>query len=90
MNKKNIFREFFEDSGGRLSSMRLFSFISLLNALIISWLGFYSKHTPADIITQEIPWLVGAFVPKAIQKFAETKEMIGTTKKEKTDEQPNN
>jgi len=71
---KNRFHEFFEDTLGRYSSMRLFSFIALINAIAISWLGIIYKMTSMDIVTQLSPWIVAAFVPKALQKFAEAKE----------------
>lgn len=84
------FSEFFQERDGQLSSMRLFSFISLLNAIVISWFGIVAGKEIADVIMSEMPWLVAAFVPKAIQRFAEVKEFYGVLKNKKgsTDEQP--
>lgn len=60
-------RDFFSENNGRLSNVRLMSFICLLVALI---LAVYSIFRP---VTFEIflVLIVAAFAPKVIQKFAE-------------------
>lgn len=84
------FSQFFQETDGQLSSMRLFSFISLLNAIVISWFGIVSGKDVTDVIISEMPWLVAAFVPKAIQRFAEAKEFYSLLKNKKgtSDDQP--
>jgi len=65
-------REIFSEASGRLSSMRVNSFIGLLVAAGLSFYAIYSgKIVEASALV--VPWLVGAYVPKAIQKFAEPK-----------------
>ncbi len=83
---KNRFHEFFEEGDGRLSSIRLFSAFALLNAMFISWFGLYFNIPAQEIIMQEMPWLIAAFVPKAIQRFAEAKEFYATIPKGNKDE----
>jgi hypothetical protein len=52
--------------------MRVNSFIGLLVAAGLSFYAIYSgKIVEASALV--VPWLVGAYVPKAIQKFAEPK-----------------
>jgi hypothetical protein len=55
---------FLQDGDGNFSSMRLFSLIALVNAAGLTWFGLGTGKAV-------IPWLVAAFVPKAIQSFAE-------------------
>lgn len=57
--------KFFKDNEGNFSSIRLFSFIALVIAGVLSF-----KGSDFDITTI---WLVAAFAPKTIQKFAEKK-----------------
>ena len=84
--KLNRFHEFFEEADGRLSSIRLFSAIALINAMFISWFGIYKNTEAGEIVIQILPWLIAAFVPKALQRFAEAKEFLGTLRKDKTNE----
>lgn len=65
-----IMREFFSENNGRLSSMRLYCFISLLTSIGISFYGILMNKT-TDIFSFTVLYLVGAFAPKSIQKFAE-------------------
>jgi hypothetical protein len=58
-------KQMFQEDGGKYSSIRLFSFIALIMAGALSW-----KGSGFDIITI---WLVAAFAPKAVQRFAEKK-----------------
>lgn len=62
---------FFQEDNGNQSSMRLMSFLSLLASMTFAVLTFYTKYTDGIIIT--FGFLLGAFAPKAIQKFAEQK-----------------
>jgi len=60
---------FFEESPGVKSSIRLMSFFSLFAAIVF---GILTINTPGEnglFIT--FGFLLGAFAPKAVQKFAE-------------------
>ena len=67
---------FFSEDNGSKSSMRLMSFIALMAAIAF---GFLTILNPAkavngtDGIYITFGFLLSAFAPKAIQKFAETK-----------------
>lgn len=72
-NPKHPFQSFMSDDNGNFSSMRLMSFISLIAALIISgFLLFLDRLTPQSVTLVSL-FIFGAFAPKALQKFAETK-----------------
>ena len=62
---------FFQEDNGNQSSMRLMSFLSLLASMVFAALTIYTQYTDGIIIT--FGFLVGAFAPKAVQKFAEQK-----------------
>lgn len=62
---------FFEEKKGVYSSMRLMSFISLLAAMGLAGLTIYTNNQ--DGIVLSFGFLLGAFAPKAVQKFAEQK-----------------
>ena len=57
--------QIFQEDNGQFSSMRVMSFIALLIASVLSF-----KGVTYDIL---MIWLIAAFAPKAIQKFAERK-----------------
>lgn len=59
----------FEDDNGNASSIRLMSFISLLAAIMFGILTMY--HNNQDGLMLTAMFLVGAFAPKVVQKFAE-------------------
>jgi len=56
-------RQFFEEDNGNLSSIRLYCFIALIVAVILSFAG--------GSFEMVILWLVSAFAPKSIQKVVE-------------------
>ena len=67
---------FFEDDTGNPSSMRLMSFVALLAAIILGFLTlYYSKDGSnlADGVLITFGFLISAFAPKTVQKFAEQK-----------------
>lgn len=70
MNKD---KKFFSDDEGNPSSMRLMSFLSLLTAigLAFSMIMGWGKHNGNTELV--LYFLIAAFVPKAVQKFAEKK-----------------
>ncbi|MFH2032553.1 MAG: hypothetical protein ABIJ40_18295 [Bacteroidota bacterium] len=57
--------QFFEESNGKLSSMRLYCFIALCVAAVLSFTGGSYEFV--------LTWLVAAFAPKGFQKFSEEK-----------------
>ena len=63
--------KFFQEDNGSQSSMRLMCFLSLLASMAFAALTIYTKYTDGIIIT--FGFLLGAFAPKAVQKFAEKK-----------------
>ena len=63
--------EFFEDHTGQLSSMRLYCFIALIVAVVLSFI----RPVNFGLV---ITWLTAAFTPKALQK---TIELYGGKKK---------
>ena len=71
---------FFSDNNGNISSMRLMSLLALLIASIFAIVSLYSKTKPEIEII--LYFLIAAFAPKTIQKFAETKK----EKEERSDE----
>ena len=68
---KSLLRKTFEDDNGNMSSMRVMSFIALLAAIGLAIAPFISgqKSDPIHVLY----FLIGAFAPKAVQKFAERK-----------------
>ena len=65
---------FFEEDNGKISSMRLMSFIALIAAIIFGFLTILLKDVNAtNGIYITFGFLLAAFAPKALQKFAETK-----------------
>lgn len=58
--------EFFQEDNGNLSSMRLYCFIALIVAAILSF-----KGGSFELI---LMWIVATFAPKSIQKFSEAKK----------------
>jgi hypothetical protein len=61
---------FFQEDNGNKSSMRLFCFIALVFSLVITIYGLFKQQ---EVFIYVITYLVAAFAPKAIQKFAEQK-----------------
>ncbi|MEM9271376.1 MAG: hypothetical protein AAGA80_00245 [Cyanobacteria bacterium P01_F01_bin.143] len=67
---------FFSEDNGSKSSMRLMSFIALMAAIafgILTILNPTKAVNGTDGIYITFGFLLSAFAPKAIQKFAETK-----------------
>ena len=62
---------YFTDSKGNPSAMRLNSHLSLWMAFISAGLTLYTDNLNGVWITTM--FIVGAFAPKAVQKFAEMK-----------------
>jgi len=63
-------KSFFKDDSGYLSFMRLCSFIALIVAILMSWYAIVF-HTEKESFTIILTWVIAAFAPKTIQKFAE-------------------
>ncbi len=64
---------YLEDSDNNPSSMRLMSAVSLLAAIVFAYIAITSLDTNADSINIVFGFLIAAFAPKAVQKFAEKK-----------------
>jgi hypothetical protein len=62
---------FFTDDGGKSSSIRLMSFISLIAAIVFAGLTITLKDSKSEGIYLTVSFLTAAFAPKAVQKFAE-------------------
>jgi len=64
---------FFQEDNGTYSSMRLMCFVSLLAAILFGFLTIQLKPENQNGIYITFGFLLGAFAPKAVQKFAEQK-----------------
>ncbi|MEG4005446.1 hypothetical protein QUA41_01825 [Microcoleus sp. Pol11C1] len=61
--------EIFQEDNGKYSTMRAMSFIALIAAIVFGAITLTSKDSEGRYITTT--FLVAAFAPKAVQKFAE-------------------
>lgn len=61
--------EFFQEDNGKYSTMRVMSFIALIAAIVFGVMTMTNKDSEGKYITTV--FLVAAFAPKAVQKFAE-------------------
>lgn len=61
--------EFFQEDNGKYSAMRAMSFIALIAAIVFGAMTITSKDSEGKYITTA--FLVAAFAPKAVQRFAE-------------------
>jgi hypothetical protein len=66
---------YFEESPGVKSSMRLQSFISLWIGAGIAFFSIGTRQLDVNVMALITLFIVAAFVPKAIQKYAETKSL---------------
>jgi hypothetical protein len=68
---------YFQDDNGNQSSMRVMCFMSLIAAIAAAALMFFKPPTEAfNGLYIFTVFMVGAFAPKAIQKFAEILPMV--------------
>ncbi|HSF74233.1 MAG TPA: hypothetical protein VLA84_10590 [Microcoleus sp.] len=61
--------EFLQEDNGNYSAMRAMSFIALIAAIVFGGITITSNNAEGKYITTS--FLVAAFAPKAVQKFAE-------------------
>jgi hypothetical protein len=61
--------EFLQEDNGQYSAMRAMSFIALIAAIVFGVITINSNNADGKYITTS--FLVAAFAPKAVQKFAE-------------------
>jgi len=61
--------ELFQEDNGKYSTMRAMSFIALIAAIVFGAMTITSNDSDGRYIT--IAFLVAAFAPKAVQRFAE-------------------
>jgi hypothetical protein len=66
---KGICRKFLQGNNGKYSTMRAMSFIALMAAIVFGAITITSNDPDGTEIT--IAFLVAAFAPKAVQRFAE-------------------
>jgi hypothetical protein len=64
---------FFQEDNGTYSSMRLMCFVGLLAAITFGLLTILGKSDNGNGIYITFGFLLSAFAPKAVQKFAEQK-----------------
>jgi hypothetical protein len=65
---------FFEEAPGVKSLMRMQSFIALFIGASIAMFAIWTKQLDVNVISIVTLFIVAAFVPKAIQKYAEFKQ----------------
>lgn len=64
-----MFDEMFNEKSGKVSSMRVMSFMALTAAIVF---GIITLFNPKSIsVNLVVAFLTAAFGPKAVQKFAE-------------------
>jgi len=68
---------FFEEAEGVKSSMRMNCHISLWAGIAIALFSVATNQVDANTIALSTLFIVAAFAPKAIQKFAEVKDVKG-------------
>ncbi len=61
--------EIFQEDNGKYSTIRAMSFIALIAAIVFGAMTMLNKEADGKYITTT--FLVAAFAPKAVQKFAE-------------------
>ena len=61
--------EFFQGNNGKYSTMRAMTFIALIAAIVFGAITITSNDPDGKEIT--MAFLVAAFAPKAVQRFAE-------------------
>lgn len=61
--------EFLQEDTGKYSTMRAMSFIALIAAIVFGAMTITNKDSEGRYITTA--FLVAAFAPKAVQRFAE-------------------
>lgn len=63
------FAEIFQEDNGKYSTMRAMSFIALIAAIVFGAMTMINDEPEGRYITTA--FLVAAFAPKAVQRFAE-------------------
>lgn len=64
---------YLEDDNGNKSAMRAMSILSLVAAIVFAWLVVTGSGNDSDGLKIVYAFLVAAFAPKVVQKFAEVK-----------------
>ena len=62
---------FLTDKNGKPSSIRLMSWVALLTAIVFGWLTLTQEDNQTTGVQITFGFLIAAFAPKAVQKFAE-------------------
>lgn len=64
---------YLEDDNGNNSSMRLMSLIAVIASIVFGLITLTHKEAGLNGVYITASFLIAAFAPKALQKFAETK-----------------
>lgn len=64
---------FFDEKKGHKSSMRLYSFMSLIAAIVFAFFIVATEQVTANTVAIFFIFVLGAFAPKTVSKFAELK-----------------
>ena len=68
--------KWYEEEPGEQSSMRIMCMISLWMGSLLGWFAILTKQLDMNVIALVSLFIVAAFAPKAVQKFAENKGML--------------
>lgn len=68
-NQGKELAEVFQEDNGKYSAMRAMSFIALITAIVFGAMTLTNDDSEGKYLTTA--FLVAAFAPKAVQKFAE-------------------
>ena len=71
---------FMKEDNGSYSSMRLMSFVALISAIVFGSISLVASDSQGNVgINLTYSFLVAAFTPKAVQKFAEDDDKSNPT-----------
>lgn len=62
---------FLEERPGHKSAMRAMSFVALVTAMVFGWVALHKEPLQMNDLYLTFGFLVAAFAPKAVQKYAE-------------------
>jgi len=65
-----------EEGPGNQSAMRIMCMIALIMGSFMGWFALATKQIDVNVIGLISLFIVAAFAPKAVQKFAETKGIL--------------
>lgn len=71
MTSSNAKKGILDEAPGRRSAMRVMSMIALISAIVLAFLVVTAESTATQDVYIVFGFLLAAFAPKALQKFAE-------------------